>query len=301
VIGSEWFLLGAPWDCSGTGRGEALAPAALRRAGLAARVDVDLGDAATAISSDRRDEATRVRALPDTVAAAQALADALSAGIDQHPGRRPLVIGGDCSLLLGVFARPADPRAGEWTSAGPAGLWMLDGHPDYLDAAASDTGETADLELALLTGDGPAELVERGERVPMVEARHVALIGHRTTGLDPASAAELARLPADLVTIDAGAVLADPAGAGQRAAGWAGRLGVPMWLHIDVDVLDPSVLPAVTYPQDGGPDFDQLAAVLGPLAASPALLGVSVADFRPDLDLDGRQAAALVTLLDRVL
>jgi arginase len=286
-----WFLLGAPWDCSGTDRGEARAPAALRAAGLADRVDVDLGDAATAITSSRRDEATGVRALPDTIAAARALAATLADGIRAHPGRRPLILGGDCSLLLGVFAR----------AAGDTGLWFVDGHPDYLDASSSDTGETADLELALLTGDGPASLTGLGAAVPMVPARHVALIGHRTEGLDPASAAEVARLPADLFTLDAPTVLRDPAGAGRRAAAWAGRLGLPMWLHLDVDVVDPAVLPAVTYPQPGGPDLDQLAAVLAPLAAAPSLVGVSIADFRPDLDPDGGYAARLVALLDRAL
>lgn len=58
VIGSGWFLVGAPWDCSGSGRGEAQAPGALRMAGLVDRVDVDLGDAATVIGSRRRDETT---------------------------------------------------------------------------------------------------------------------------------------------------------------------------------------------------------------------------------------------------
>ena len=292
MVGSGWFLLGAPWDCSGTGRGEARAPAALRAAGLASRVAADLGDAATAITSSRRDAATGVRAQADTVAAAHALAEALDAGIRVHPGRRPLIVGGDCSLLLGVFARPARPAAG---------LWFVDGHPDYLDPASSDTGETADLELALLTGDGPAELTGLGGAAPMVPARHVALIGHRTTGLDPASAREVGRLPAGLFAIDAPAVIRDPAGSGRRAAAWADRLRLPMWLHLDVDVLDPAALPAVTYPQPGGPDFDQLAALLAPLAAAPRLLGLSVADFRPDLDPDGRHAARLVALLDRTL
>jgi arginase len=291
VIGSDWFLLGAPWDCSGTGRGEARAPEALRKAGLARLIDLDLGDAATIVTSSHRDEATGVRALPETIAAAHELAEALWSGVRDHPGRRPLVLGGDCSLLLGVFAHAPDPL----------GLWILDGHPDYLDPRDSDTGETADLELAVLTGAGPPSLLALGHRAPMVAARHVALIGHRTAGLDPASAAELARLPAELHAIEAGTVMDDPAGTGLRAAAWAGGLARPMWLHLDVDVLDPSALPAVTYPQPGGPDLDQLAAVLAPLAAAPELVGVSVADFRPDLDPDGRQAARLVALLDRAL
>ena len=96
-------------------------------------------------------------------------------------------------------------------------------------------------------------------------------------------------------------VARDPHGAGSRAAAWAGRLRIPMWLHLDVDVLDPSAMPAVTYPQPGGPDLDQLAAVLTPLAASPGLVGVSVADFRPDLDPTGALAIRIVDLLDRVL
>lgn len=292
VNGADWFLLGVPWDCSGTDRGEARAPAALRAAGLGDRVGLDLGDAPAAVTSTRRDERTGVRALPETIAAAHAVATALRTGAAERPGRRPLVLGGDCSLLLGVFAGAVP---------GGTGLWFVDGHPDFLDARDSDTGETADLELAVLTGDGPPGLTGLGGAAPMVPARHVALIGHRTEGLDEASAAEVARLPADLVTIDAAAVVADPHGAGRRAADWAGRLRIPMWLHVDVDVLDPTAMPAVTYPQPGGPDLDQLAAVLAPLAASPRLAGVSVADFRPDLDPDGRYAARLVDLLDRVL
>ena len=73
------------------------------------------------------------------------------------------------------------------------------------------------------------------------------------------------------------------------------------WLHLDLDVLDPAVLPAVTYPQPGGPDWDQLAAVLEPLAHSPRLLGVSVADFRPDLDPTGDLATRVLEVLARTL
>ncbi|SNT54335.1 arginase [Asanoa hainanensis] len=291
---SGWFLLGAPWDCSGTGRGEAAAPSALRVAGLAELVDVDLGDAATHISTEDRDPVTGVRALGDTVAAARALASSLAAGLRDHPGLRPLVVGGDCTLLLGAFAHL---RA----AVGEVGLWYVDGHPDFADGSSSDTGETADLDLAVLTGDGPPDLVGLGGTVPMVAARHVALIGHRTADLDPESAAELARVPGDVFAVDAPAVLRDPAGAGRAAAAWGEGLGLSMWLHIDLDVLDQAVLPAVTYPQAGGPDFDQLAAALAPLAVSDRLLGVSVADFRPDLDGDGGHAARLVNLLDSVL
>lgn len=291
-----WFLLGAPWDSSGEGRGEQDAPAALRAAGLTRRVDRDLGDAPTAITGTGRDARTGVRALPGTVRAAGALAARLTAALEAHPERRPLVLGGDCSILLGVL--PA------LRARGPVSLWFLDGHPDFLDGAASDTGETADMELALLTGSGAAPLVQLGGVVPLVPADRVVLLGHRTVGVDASTAAENARLPAELRRIDAAELVADPAAAGRRAAGWltAGADGPPdVWLHLDLDVLDPGALPAVTYPQPGGPQWAQLAAALRPLAASPRLAGVSVADFRPDLDPSGELAARVVALLDDVL
>jgi arginase len=54
-----------------------------------------------------------------------------------------------------------------------------------------------------------------------------------------------------------------------------------VWLHLDLDVLDPESLPAVTYPQPGGLDWDQLATTLEPLARSPQLLAARSTDFRP--------------------
>jgi arginase len=93
MIAADWFLLGAPWDCSGTGRGEQAAPDALRAAGLSALVGRDLGDA-PAIDSTERDEQTGVLALRETLRAAHAVADALACGLQDSPGRRPLVVGG---------------------------------------------------------------------------------------------------------------------------------------------------------------------------------------------------------------
>jgi arginase len=60
-------------------------------------------------------------------------------------------------------------------------------------------------------------------------------------------------------------------------------------------------LPAVTYLQPGGPEWELLSAALRPLARSPRLLGVSVADFRPDLDPDGELAGRILDLLDQTL
>ncbi|MBJ7357010.1 arginase family protein [Nocardioides sp.] len=291
---SDWFLLGAPWDCSGSGRGEQLAPAALRRAGLDRLTAADLGDADCTISGTERDEHSGVLALAETVRAARALADALESGLHGRPGLRPLVVGGDCSILLGIL--PALRR-----HHGPVGLWFLDGHPDYLDGRTSETGETADMDLAVVTGDGADPLVTLAGAPPMVPVGDAVLLGHRTVGLDVGSEQDVARLPADLRRIDAASVADDPERAGQHAAAWLANAGRGAWLHVDLDVVDMGALPAVTYPQPNGLDWDQLTAVLRPLGRSPRLLGVSVADFRPDLDPTGELALRIVEVLDRAL
>ncbi|MGY0006402.1 arginase family protein [Micromonospora sp. I033] len=290
-----WYLVGAPWDCSGLGRGERLAPAALRAAGLSDLVPDDAGDAPIVIDDDRRDDATGVRALGQTSRAARVLADRLAEAAGRRPGRRPLVLGGDCSLLLGVLPWLRRDR-------GRVGLWFVDGHPDFLDGAASPTGETADMDLALLTGSGPAQLTTpAGVTAPLVAPADVVLIGHRTRDLDPEAAAEVARLPDSIRRIDAPAVVDAPRRCGERAAALLADVDGGVWLHVDCDVLDPAAMPAVSYPQPGGPTLGQLADLLAPLFASPRLLGVSVADFRPDLDPAGAHAAALVALLREFL
>jgi arginase len=155
----------------------------LRTAGLSDLVSPDLGDIGIAFDSTHRDERTGVLALPQTVRAAHVLADELTDAMHALPGRRPLVVGGDCSILFGIF--PALRR-----SIGPVGLWFLDGHPDYLDGSGSETGETADMDLAVLTGHGATPLVTLAGAPPMLALRDTVLIGHRTKDLDEGAFAE---------------------------------------------------------------------------------------------------------------
>jgi arginase len=218
VNAAGWFLLGALWDCSGTHRGEQAAPGALRAAGLSGLVSRDLGDVPTNIDSTRRDQYTGVLALPETLRSAHALADSLTAALHDHPERRPLVVGGDCSILLGIL--PALRR-----SIGHVGLWFTDGHPDYMDGLGSETGETADMDLAVLTGDGAAPLVMLAGEPPMLSVSDTVLLGHRTQDLDAGALIELGRLPAGLRRIDAATLTRDPIAAGQRAApGWPAQV-----------------------------------------------------------------------------
>ena len=72
--------------------------------------------------------------------------------------------------------------------------------------------------------------------------------------------------------------------------------GIGYWLQIDVDVLDPSVMPAVDSPDSGGFTMKELIALLQQLA--PGAIGASVTVFDPDLDPDGRYARLVTDVIE---
>ena len=73
------------------------------------------------------------------------------------------------------------------------------------------------------------------------------------------------------------------------------------WIHVDADVLDSSIMPAVDSPAAGGPGIDELAALLAPLARHPRALGMELTIYDPRLDPDCACARQLVELLVKVL
>jgi arginase family enzyme len=278
-------LIQAPIDCSGAGRGEEHAPAALLAAGLLDRIDADdVIESDARIRDSSRDPATGVIGADQIRHAAMAIASDVRTTIGR--GGTPLVIGGDCTLLLGVFL--GVPRG--------TGLWFVDGHADFFDGETSPTGEAADMDLAILTGHGPPGLFD-GER--LVTPSSVALLGHRPDTLGPDTAEENARIDPGIVALTA----LEIRDRGPRLVGEeiVGRSVAPSWLHVDLDVLDERVMPAVSYPQPLGLDWQELGDLLHPLAAAPDLVGVSVADLNPDLDRDGEHARRTVDVLARIL
>jgi arginase family enzyme len=281
---AAFAVIDAPIDSSGRGRGEERGPVAIRAAGLLERLGArDAGEAEARIRDPRREPTTGVVGASEVRRASAAIASSVREVLERD--ERPLVLGGDCTLLLGVFA--AVPKG--------SGLWFVDGHGDFFDGQSSPTGEAADMELSVLTGHGPTGLL--GGNEPMLDPAAVVLLGHRPAELHPDVACENARLDPAIHALTAPEVR--EAGPGRVGNDAAARLaGRPAWLHLDLDVLDEGVLPAVSYPQPLGLDWDELIALVQPLVAAPNLLGISVADFNPERDADHLYAARVVEALE---
>lgn len=288
-------ILGASLDSAGFANGLELMPGVLRAAGLSARLALrDLGDLAVSIEPPVRDPQTGIIGVAALNTSSAIIRDTLVSLL--AAGERPLVLGGCCSLLIGVAAALRQVH-------GRVGLAFVDGHLDFYDGASSLNGEAADMELALICGIGPQELVMLGGPAPMLQHQDIVVLGHRdavTAARD--GAPDPTELAPRMTLYDAAAVVEH--GPGTLGTEVAARLSASpgrFWLHLDLDVLNDESLPAVDYLQPGGLDWDAVAALVRPLAQSPALLGMDVTIYNPRLDPDRRYARQIVDLLVAVL
>jgi arginase len=91
-----------------------------------------------------------------------------------------------------------------------------------------------------------------------------------------------------------------PAALARQTLAYFESASLPFWLHLDFDVLDQAVLPAVDYQMPGGLNWQELAELAGPLAQSPALIGADITIYNPTLDVEGIYARKIVALLAEI-
>jgi arginase len=265
------------------------APAVLRSHGLVDALGaLDAGIVDAPAYAPERDD-TGHRSGRRIAAYSSVLADRVGALIGD--GAWPLVLGGDCSIMLGnVLAL---------RRRGRVGLLYLDGHVDFRHPGISDAvGAVAGEGLALATGRGHPALTDVEGRGPLVAEADAVALGNSEwdeesvtvcdTDVTVVDRSEIGRRGADVV---AGAALEHLR---RRAVDAA-------WLHVDVDILDGSVMPAVDSPNEDGLDWDELTALVAPLAADPLVAGMELTIYDPDLDPDGHLAERLVSWLAGVL
>jgi arginase len=217
-----------------------------------------------------------------------ALAGAVGSAVDT--GAFPVVLGGDCSILLGCLL--ALKRRGRY------GLLFLDGHADFYQPAAEPRGEAASMDLALATGRGPAIVADLEGRAPLVREEDVVAFGRRDADETEAHGSQRIE-DTEIDVIDLGYVRR--AGAAAVAAHAVRRLSRPpsggFWIHLDADVLDDEIMPAVDYRLPGGLSWNELTVVLRMAMAGGRAAGIDITIFNPALDAGGNIARAFVRAL----
>ncbi|WP_307801182.1 arginase family protein [Actinomadura violacea] len=267
--------------------GTAKAPEALREAGLHRRFLERGGQDRGAVVPGRYADDAGPGVLRNQAAIvehARRLAERIDAV--RADGLAPLVIGGDCSLLVG--AGVALRRA-----PGRHGLVHLDGHTDFRHPGNSDRcASLAGEDLAAVVGLHWPAVADIDGLGPYFAPADTAHAGCRDddTALEETTALLGAVVPAARIREQG------VREAARRILDVVDRDGLDgHWLHLDVDILDPGVMPAVDSPDPGGLTADELTELLAALA--PRAIGAQVTVFDPDLDPDGGRARLLTDIL----
>jgi arginase len=262
----------------------------LRAHGIIARLQAqDGGQVPAPPYAPDPDPATHFRNGPAIGAYSLQLADRIAA--IRQAGHFPLVLGGDCSILLGAMI--GLKRLGRY------GLVFLDGHIDFAYPTPAPALAAAGLDLALATGHGPLALTDLAGQRPYVRETDVAVLAYRNEeyppeyDLQPFWDSAMHRADVDEVQRVGVQQAATSALTTLTARGLDG-----FWIHLDADVLDPAIMPAVDSPDPpGGLSYAELTALLATLLRSPLAVGLEVTVFDPDLDPDGTLAEALTTMI----
>jgi arginase len=264
-------------------------PDALRARGLVGRLAaIDAGRVPAPRYGFEIDPRTGVRNAAQIASYARTLADAIEGVLTR--GLFPLVLGGDCSVLLGSAL--ALRRRGRY------GLVFLDGHQDLLTPETSHSKGAAGMDLALACGCGPEALTSYDGVTPLLDPRDVVLLGDRSGDEeypDPWAHELRTRM------LRAGLEAWRTRGIATTLQHGLSRLRqqvTGVWVHVDADVLDHEIMPAVDSPQPNGLSWEEFHEALVSLLASDCVVGMQLTILDPELDPEGRYAEALTTALE---
>jgi arginase len=219
------------------------------------------------------------------------LADAVETLLDA--GEFPVVLGGDCTIVLGSML--ALRRRGRY------GLFFIDGNADFFQPEAEPNGEGASMDLAFVTGYGPALLTDLEGRRPLVRPEDAVAFAFRD--YEDQAAFGSRPLPKELRTYDLDAVRRLGIESAARAAiSHLTRAELDgFFIHLDADCLDDRIMPAVDFRVPGGRSWDELGAVLRIILASGKAVGLEVTIYNPRLDEDGSAGEGLADILETAL
>jgi arginase len=292
-------VLGVPSAAGAYGNGVALAPRALREAGLLEALSgrgVEVADAGDLPSVPfRPDSANPKQQNIDKVI--EVASDVASRVADiSAAGDVPLVLGGNCSLTLGVIV-------GLCSRHPDLGLAYFDGDVDMSTPARTVSGVVDAMGIATMLGlEGANEAFAGiGPRVPLMDGHDIAIIGYDEAELDAG--------PRDLLGQRGVHLIDGSAVRGRAAAAAADALDAlehrdGLIVHFDVDVVDSTDLPLGQFPHfNQGVSLADAVEVLTVLASAPDVLAIIITEINPDNDPEGihvrRLADGIVDALGR--
>lgn len=199
-------------------------------------------------------------------------------------GAFQIIIGGDCSILIG--------NSIGLKKIGNFGLFFMDGHTDFILPEISETGGVAGMDLAIVTGYGPDKLTNIHNQKPYFKEKNIFCVGNREYEQEYVRPI----LQTNINYFDLKRLRAN--GLKNTAHQFLDLVQVQeldgFFIHVDVDVLNDNIMPAVDSREMDGLSYKEFSEILEPLLSSRKAVGLEITILDPDLDKDGKYTTEFV-------
>jgi arginase len=206
----------------------------------------------------------------------------------------PIVLGGDCTITLGVVA-------GLIGQVPNLGLMYFDGDLDLNTPDTTTSGILDGMVMAHMTGKGVDTLTRLGPRYPLMAEEDIVLFGYNVEagGIDAVEIDVLQQC--QMVEYPVSQIRGKAKESAREALSQLEDRSDSILVHFDVDVIDFEDFPAADLPHYDGLSFDEAISALEVFTASRKLAGLVITEFNADRDADGMLALRFVYAVAKAL
>jgi arginase len=281
-------VIGVPSSAGARRIGQELAPQSFRRAGLIERLRlaglevIDFGDLPE-VSYRPDPQHPKQQNLALVYDVAQSVADKTNIAVRQQ--LKPVVLGGDCTITLGVLTG----MVSQFTNLG---LIYFDGDIDLNTPADTQSGIFDGMGLAHIIGKGIHKYI--GHRYPLMPEENILMFGYNPDAglIDDAETKRLKQY--SMLKYPVSEVRGKDIGASRKALAQLGDKVEQFLVHFDVDVIDFRDFPVADVPHEHGLSFSEAMEILKVFISNPKFAGLVITEFNGERDKDGAQAQRFV-------
>jgi arginase len=293
-------IIGVPADLGGGSiRGTCMGPAAIRMAGLRARLATlgyvvsDRGDVAVPVRENIDPRHEKEKFIIPILELCQNLMSLTQASLDQ--GRLPVLLGGDHSMAIGSISGVAAHMKAQGKKLG---LIWVDAHGDINTPETSPTGHVHGMPLATILGYGHELLVNLGGDKVRVLPQNVALIGIRNIDANEKRLLQKSGIHfftmRDIDEMGMAKVI-------DKAFAAACHNTDGIHISYDMDSLDPLLAPGVSVPEQGGLSFREARMLMERAYETGKIISLELVEVNPACDIRAQTAMLAVDLIESAL
>ena len=290
-------IIGVPSSAGARQTGQERAPQSFRRAGFIENLHSvglevsDFGDLAE-VPFQPDQQHPKAQNLQLVVEVVKRVANQVDVALRDNA--IPVVLGGDCTITLGVLA-------GLISHAPNLGLMYFDGDLDLNTPDTTPSGIFDGMVIAHMTGKGVDTLARLGPRYPLMAEEDIVLFGYNTeAGAIDAVEVEVLQ-QCQMIKYPVSQIRGKAKESAREAVSHLENKAGSILVHFDVDVIDFDDFPAADVPHSQGLGFDEAMAALSVFVASRKLAGLVITEFNADRDADGTLAHRFVDAVAKAL